>query len=177
MGLQEYQGKENNKSNKLTILLLIIYLIVLFWILLFKLGVHFSYMQKRNFAIIPFHDAKIDYSEIILNMVVFVPVGIYVGVLCRRWSLGKKLLSFFLLSLMIESFQFIFRVGAFDTTDIITNTIGGIIGLMIFLAIEKIINNTVKAQKFINIIAGIGTVLIVALLVLLKMNMLPIRYQ
>ena len=78
---------------------------------------------------------------------------------------------------MFEALQFIFRVGAFDITDIITNTLGGIIGLMIFKAIEKVFKNSVKAQKFINIIAAIGTVLMISLLLLLKMNMLPVRYQ
>jgi len=68
-------------------------------------------------------------------------------------------------------------VGAFDITDIITNTLGGIIGLMIFKAIEKAFNNSVKAQKFINIISAVGTALMVLLLLLLKMNMLPVRYQ
>ena len=78
---------------------------------------------------------------------------------------------------MFEALQFILRAGAFDITDIITNTLGGIIGLMIFEAIEKVFNNSVKAQKFINIIAAIGTVLMISLLLLLKMNMLPVRYQ
>jgi glycopeptide antibiotics resistance protein len=38
-------------------------------------------------------------------------------------------------------------VGAFDITDTITNTLGGIIGLMIFKAIGKVFNNSVKAQN------------------------------
>jgi glycopeptide antibiotics resistance protein len=67
--------KENNKTNKLTSVLFIIYLIVLFWILLFKLGVRFSYMENRNVNLIPF--GKIDVSETILNVVIFVPLGIY----------------------------------------------------------------------------------------------------
>jgi glycopeptide antibiotics resistance protein len=69
------------------------------------------------------------------------------------------------------------RVGAFDITDIINNTLGGIIGFLIFKAIEKVFNNIVKAQKFINITAAIGTVLMILLLFLLKMDMLPIKYR
>jgi glycopeptide antibiotics resistance protein len=69
------------------------------------------------------------------------------------------------------------RVGAFDITDTITNTLGGIIGLLIFKAIEKVFKNSVKAQKFINITAAIGTVFMILMLLLLKMNMLPLRYQ
>ena len=78
---------------------------------------------------------------------------------------------------MFEGLQFILRVGAFDITDIINNTLGGIIGLLIFEAIEKLFNNRVKSQKFITIIAAIGTLLMISLLLLLKLNMLPIRYQ
>ena len=167
--------KDNNKTNKLATVLFIIYLIALFWILLFKLGVRFSYMGNRNVNLIPF--GKIDVSETILNVVIFVPLGIYAGVLFKRWTFGNKLFFCFLISLMFEGLQFILRVGAFDITDIITNTLGGIIGLMIFEAIEKLFNNSVKAQKFINIIAATGTVLMFSLLLLLKLKMLPVRYQ
>ena len=167
--------KEKNKTNKVTNVLFIIYLIALFWILLFKLGVRFSYMENRNVNLIPF--GNIDVSETILNVVIFVPLGIYAGVLFERWGFVKKLFFFFLISLMLEGLQFIFRIGAFDITDIITNISGGIIGLLIFEAIEKLFNNKVKSQKFITIIAAIGTVLMISLLLLLKLNMLPIRYQ
>jgi len=68
-------------------------------------------------------------------------------------------------------------MGAFDVTDIITNTLGGIFGWIIFKGLDKAFNNSIKAQKFINIIAATGTILMILLLVLLKMNMLPVKYQ
>ena len=174
-------SQDNNLANKVTKALLIIYLVALCWILLFKLGVRFSYMENRSVNLIPFRDffinGKIDVAETILNVVIFIPLGIYAGVLFKRWSFGKKVFFFFLISLVFEAIEFIFKIGAFDVTDIVTNTIGGIIGLMMFKAIEKLVNNSVKAQKFINIIAAIATVLMILLLVLLKMNMLPVRYQ
>jgi len=175
-------SKDNTSANKVTKALLIIYLAVLFWILLFKLGVRFSYMEKRDVNLIPFRaifipNGKIDLAEIILNVVIFVPLGIYAGVLFKRWSFGKKLFFFFLLSLVFEMLEFFFKIGAFDITDIITNTIGGIIGLLMFTAIEKLVNNSRKTQKIINIIAATGTVVMIMLLLLLKLNMLPVRYQ
>jgi len=174
--------KDNNITNRVTVTLLIVYLIALYWILILKLGVRFSYMEKRSVNLVPFTDplfanGKIDISEIILNVVIFVPLGIYAGVLFKRWNFAKKLFIFFLVSLIVEALQFILAVGAFDITDIITNTSGGIIGLLIFKAIEKVFDSIVKAQKFINIIAATATVLIIVLLLLLKLNMLPIRYQ
>jgi glycopeptide antibiotics resistance protein len=132
-------------------------------------------MNNWNVNLIPFD--KIDVAEIILNVVIFIPLGIYAGVLFKRWGFVKKLFFFFLISLMFEVLQFTFSIGAFDITDIITNISGGIIGSLIFEAIEKLFNNSVRSRKFITIIAAIGTVFMISLLLLLKLNMLPIRYQ
>lgn len=175
-------SKANHRANRVTTVLFIIYLFALLWILLLKLGVRFSYMGVRSVNLIPFSEplilnGKIDAGEMILNVVIFVPLGIYAGILFERWNFGKKLLFFFLISFIVEGLQFILAVGAFDVTDIITNTLGGIIGLLIFKAIDKVFNNSLKAQKFINLIAAAGTVLAVLFLFLLKMNMLPVRYQ
>ena len=102
-------SKVNNVTNRLTTVLFIIYLIALYWILLFKLGVRFSYMGNRKVNLIPFSEplilnGKIDVGEIILNLVIFVPLGIYAGILFERWILGKKLFFFFLISLLFEGF-------------------------------------------------------------------------
>lgn len=175
--------KDSNKLNKLTHVLLVVYLIGLFWILLFKLGVHFSYMgNERSINLIPFSESvilngKIDFGEIIMNVLIFIPLGIYAGILFKRWIIGKNIFLFFLISLIIEGFQFILAVGAFDITDLINNTLGGIIGLMIYLGIEKVFKNSVDAQKIINIIASIGTISMILFLFLLKTNKLWITYQ
>lgn len=176
------KGKDLNSSDNLTLVLFIIYLIVLFWILLFKLGVKFAYMETRIVNLIPFRDFflsnyRVNKVETILNIIIFIPFGVYISVLAKKWAWSYKLFFFFLISLMLEVLQYIFRIGAFDITDVITNVFGGVIGLLIFKAIEKLFNNIVKYQKFINIIALMGTVFMISFLVLLKLNMLPIRYQ
>jgi len=139
-------------------------------------------MENRSINLIPFREplmrnGKIDLGETILNVVIFAPMGIYAGILFRRLSFGNKIFFFFLMSFLIEGFQFIFKVGAFDISDIITNMLGGIFGLMIFEIIERLFNNPVRSQIFINIISSIATLLMVSLLLLLKLNMLPVRYQ
>lgn len=179
MNLRKYedQSEVNNTTNRLTTVLFILYLIALYWILLLKLGVRFSYMENRRANLIPFNEPFILNSENILNVVIFVPLGIYLGILFKERLFGKKLLFIFLLSLIVEGLQYMLRLGAFDVTDLMTNTLGGVVGLMIFKAIEKAFDNSVKAQKFINKIAATGTVLMILLLVLLKLDMLPVRYQ
>jgi glycopeptide antibiotics resistance protein len=177
MNSKKYWRNDNITANKLTNLLFVIFLVALLWILVFKLGVRFSYMGDRKVNLIPFNEPLILTGENILNVIIFVPLGIYAGVLFERWIFRNKLLFFFLLSLLVEGLQYTLRVGAFDVTDLFTNTLGGIIGLMIFKGLEKVFKNNSKAQKFINIIGVIGTVLMILLLLLLKLNMLPVRYQ
>ena len=138
--------------------------------------------NSRSINLIPFSEplilnGKIDFGEIIMNVLIFIPFGIYAGILFKRWIIGKQFFLFFLISLIIEGFQFLLGIGAFDITDIINNTLGGIIGLMIWIGIEKVFKNSVKAQKFINIIASIGTILMILFLYLLKTNKLGITYQ
>ncbi|WFR57253.1 VanZ family protein [Anaerocolumna sp. AGMB13025] len=165
--------KEINKTNKLTIILFIIYLIAVLEIIVFKLELPFSNTgYLRNINLIPFHESvilngKIDYSEIIMNMVIFVPLGIYVEMIFSKWSITKKISMFFIISLICEVLQFIFAMGASDITDIINNTLGGIIGLLIYKVIVKLFSNRDKAHKFVNIVAAIGTVFMVLFLAIL----------
>jgi len=130
--------KDNNKTNKLTTVLFIIYLIVLFWIIVFKFNLRLPPLRNmRNINLIPFSqplilNGKIAFGEIIMNVVIFVPLGMYAGILFKRWITLKKLFLFFLISLICEVLQYILNIGASDITDIINNTLCGLIGLMIF---------------------------------------------
>ncbi|WP_162418709.1 VanZ family protein [Cyclobacterium roseum] len=171
------ESSNNNPATRLTTVLFIIYGLALVWILLLKLGVQFSYMGTRSTNFIPFNEPVIFTGENFLNVLIFVPLGIYVGVLFTRWIFGKKLFFLFLLSLLVEGLQYLFRIGAFDVTDLMTNTLGGLIGLLVFSGLERAFRNGIKAQKFINFLAVPATALLILLLVLLKMNLLPVRYQ
>lgn len=178
MDFQKYWRKDYTKANKLTGLLLIVYLGALFWIIVLKLNISFSNTGKAsNINLIPFREplilnGKVDFGEMILNVLIFIPLGLYVGILYQKLSIGRKISSFFFISLICEVCQLVLRIGAFDITDIINNTFGGIIGLLLFKGAEKVFKNSIKAQKLINIIATIGTILIFLFLFYLKINIL-----
>lgn len=172
----------NTRSNQITKILLAIYLVVCCWILLFKLGVQFSYMPKRSFNLLPFDGfyrahRRADKPELILNILIFIPLGLYFAALFRQWTWQRSLLAFFLTSLSFEAIQFIGKIGAFDVTDIITNTSGGLIGWMLFTCLRKLTGSSTKAQGVVNVICTLGTLFIITLLVLLKMDRLPIHYK
>jgi glycopeptide antibiotics resistance protein len=173
---------QNTTANQLSTLLAVTYLAILCWVLILKLGVQFSYMQERRVNLIPFGDwllanGRMDFIELTLNVLIFVPMGVYIGVLFDKLIFGKKLLWVFMLSVLIEGLQYCLKIGAFDASDLVTNTFGGGLGIVIFGALEKVLKNKAKAQQLVNILAMIGTLVLISLLILLKMNRLPLKYQ
>jgi len=175
--ISEYMAA-NSKSNQLTFSLFLIYLAILFWIIVLKMSVRFTYMgQQRSMNLIPYNqplmlNGKADLGEIILNALVFVPMGVYVAILYKKWSVVKSILFFALSSLILEGIQYITALGAFDITDIINNTLGGTFGLFLFKILEKLSGNSQTAQKIVNIVALLGTIAFISLFLYLKINKL-----
>jgi glycopeptide antibiotics resistance protein len=170
-----------NTADKHTRMLLGVYLIALFWILIFKLGVRFSYMDHRTVNLIPYQDyflyGHIDRMEVIMNILIFVPAGLYAGLLLRKLNFLSIFLLLFAMSLCLEILQFVFRIGAFDATDLVNNTLGGLLGYAVIYLSSQITGSKLKVQKVINLLAIMATLIMVILLILLKLNKLPIRYQ
>lgn len=148
---------KQEKRNTLTILLFVIYILVLTRIILFKLP---FYSEKVNWIreinLIPllgsFKDnGAINLQEIIGNILVFIPLGIYICMIKSEWPFGKKALPIIGLTLAFEVIQFIFAIGRTDITDILGNTLGGIIGIGVYALLFKIFKN--RTVKIINILA------------------------
>ena len=99
--------KQNTKSKKMTMGLLLVYLIVLTWIIVFKMEFDISLLlctNFRNINLIPFGDSlvvngHIDASEILLNVIAFIPFGIYLSIVKNKWNFFQKVLPIFLVSL------------------------------------------------------------------------------
>ena len=71
------------------------------------------------------------------NIAAFIPFGFIYPMLHRRSRRFTGMVCrAFLLSLMIESVQLVTKVGSFDVDDLLLNTVGGIIGYLIFWALN-----------------------------------------
>ena len=162
---------KDNKQYNLTRILFAVYFIILVWILLFKMSFSIDELYKnRSINIIPFMgsvivNGRIYISEIINNIVVFIPVGIYVCMLKKDWPILKKISVGFFISLGIEVLQFVLSIGATDITDLIGNTFGGIVGILVFYLFSKVFKN--KTNNIINILALIATILLIVLISIL----------
>jgi glycopeptide antibiotics resistance protein len=69
------------------------------------------------------------------NLVWFVPFGLLLPILTK--ARAGTIFYCFLISLLIESLQYVFGTGVSEVEDLILNTLGGAIGYGIFKFLEK----------------------------------------
>ena len=93
---------------------------------------------RPNLNTIPFLYMFSDYTTSLLNVLLFLPFGIFLPVLWTTFrSLFRTVLCGLLLSSAIEFLQ-IFTYRATDVNDLITNTLGTLLGYFIGMLIVKI---------------------------------------
>jgi glycopeptide antibiotics resistance protein len=146
--------------------LLAVYTAVLLWLILFKFSVHIAavlHYDQRSINLVPFSDASGSSGEMIDNVLVFIPFGVLLGVNYKRLDLGRKVLVVLAFSLTVEVLQYIFAIGASDITDVITNTFGGLVGLLAYGLGSKLI----RQESLDRFIVVMGTTLVAVFLFLL----------
>jgi glycopeptide antibiotics resistance protein len=119
------------------------YLFILLWLVLFK----FSYdpfavirdFQTRSLNLIPFASAH--KSEMIANIVAFIPFGVMLGVSFKQAAFRYKTALILAFSLAVEIIQYALAIGVADITDIIMNTLGGFMGLAVYDVASKHTND------------------------------------
>ena len=72
------------------------------------------------------------------NVIIFIPFGFFMPMASRYRSFFLTLFYSFGLSFLVEAFQLITLVGSFDVDDLLLNTIGGVIGYVIFVICNTI---------------------------------------
>lgn len=75
------------------------------------------------------------------NVAVFVPFGFFMPMASKYRSFLTTAFYVFGISFCVEVFQLITKVGSFDVDDLLLNTIGGILGYILF-----VICNTVRRR-------------------------------
>ena len=72
------------------------------------------------------------FSNLFVNVLIFMPFGFFLPMASRHRSFASAVLYSFSLSLGVEAFQLLTKVGSFDVDDLLLNTIGGAAGYIIF---------------------------------------------
>lgn len=148
-----------------------VYLIVLVWIILFKASgatwlAAFDPRYRnpspelmRVINWLPSLNAR----EKAFNLLAFLPLGYFLMLFNRRLPFPGLLLIIFLLSLALEATQYWLAIGTADITDLISNTLGGLLGLVICGVMKKALDR--RSEAVCAYAGALGVLLMLGLVV------------
>ncbi len=145
--------KNTTKRQKMGWVVFVFYLIFLAYFLFFSdyFGRGSHAQEEYAYNLVPFTEIRrfIVYRHVVGtksfllnipgNIVGFMPFGFFLPVISRRSRVWfNTVLLSFLFSLCVETVQLIFKVGSFDVDDIILNTLGGLLGYILYKIVQTI---------------------------------------
>ncbi len=141
--------KNRNRTGKIFYMMFAVYLTAVFS----ATGIPWFRTVNADLSVnlIPFADifnSPVDYiKNSLLNIVLFIPAGMFLPLLWKEFQNFKKTAVFgFGLSLVIEVLQiFTFRLS--DVDDLITNTLGSMIGYVIANQLFYVLNGKLTAER------------------------------
>lgn len=145
-------------------------------------------IYDRSVDLIPFKtiygylSGELDVSPIIAminilgNIILFIPLGLYLQLLKKDKKISISMGIVVLISLLIEIVQFIFGIGATDIDDIILNTLGGLIGILIYKVLSSIFKDEQKVRLTI-VVTGLIVILSVVTFKAILLYILGIKIR
>lgn len=153
-----YRRWNKNPKRQLVIkTLMYVYIAMVLFVTLMPFTIPFGgtnnlFIETANF--VPFRDLMLNHKgairELLLNVIMMMPFGFLYPTITKRGILSTVALTFFF-SLIIECSQLLsawwggLHSRTFDVTDLITNTLGGLIGFLIFIVLRPVVNKILKA--------------------------------
>ncbi|MCW5951219.1 MAG: VanZ family protein [Propionibacteriaceae bacterium] len=162
--MTETEDLPKDRPNLVLFALLCFYLLLLVGVILFKLPFYSTAGDTaRVVNLIPLagsfdNEGDLIWGEIAYNTLLFVPFGIYLGML-TQWTFRGQVLVIAGLSLGFELAQYLFALGVTDVTDLIDNTLGGVVGIGIATVLIKLFGTA--ATRIVTVLASLLTVLVV----------------
>ena len=200
-------NKKEIKINKpLLFSCLFLYLLILIWVISLKCSIPSLIIGPRGtidpIKIDPRFNAYINYSlyqrvifdasindlkpistlkDIVINICIFIPFGLAVPSLFKKHVASKTLMLGFLLTLSFELIQLFTAFGGFSFIDLLGNTSGAALGLLIFLICKKHLKEetlvkVVNIAGIIGLIAGIIIVSVASYLTIKNFVVIAFKY-
>ena len=162
--------KTQSWSHIVTALIFLYYLVGVFTVT----GIGQLKPFSPRLVLVPFRDMISGPVDTVLNIMLFVPLGIFLPIMYKRFNkINNIAVLGFILSLMIELVQ-MFGRGATDVNDLITNTAGACLGFGIY----KICAANRAFDKFkgtINDLAEIAFFVAISLVIMLTVQPIVIH--
>ncbi|WP_336773518.1 VanZ family protein [Paenibacillus sp. MMO-58] len=135
----------------------------------------------RSMNLVPFHSIteyiagstanlkRFAFANVMGNILIFIPLGVYLPLFKNNYI--TNVLSIIMLSLFVEIIQGLLGIGTADIDDIILNSIGGCVGLIVYRFLLFILRNKNRVMTAISVISTIvGLPVTYYLLFMIKMR-------
>ena len=104
--------------------------------------------------------------NVVGNIILFIPLGIYLTLLKRYKRIYVNILWIFSISLLVEIVQYVFGIGISDVDDIILNSLVCFVGIFIYKFLLSMFKNENKVKFIITMAAPICGFLLFSILFL-----------
>ena len=161
-----------NFNKKLMYGSLVVYAILLVWVVVFKWTnyeaaehsiITFRHLglSDRYIACKPWFDT-LDPIDILLNLILFLPMGLYFVLLLKRKYL--ILIIGLILTIVFEVSQFFTCIGMFNYYDLLGNMLGCILGYILFLIFNRFVSKKIIDITNVVIISLFSPVCVYAII-------------
>lgn len=182
------KGSMLNKSERIETVFLygvfICYLAFLFKLLFFsRVSFHNTANTSTSINFIPFRSIT-DYlgsnsanvkrfavSNVLGNIVIFVPLGGYLSLFRNRQNANSNLLQIVIVSLLTEIIQGFTGIGAADIDDLILNSLGGLAGILGYRLLVLLLGDAKKVRTTIAILSLAGLPVLYYLLFMIRLRL------
>lgn len=138
-------------NRRILTVLYVLYLCVLIYFLFFSEGFgRWGASAEYRYNLKPFREIMRFYKyrhilgnraflvNVFGNVLAFMPMGFFQPLLSgRKRRACLVVLNCFLVSLLVEVIQLTFKIGCFDVDDLFLNTLGGLLGVLIYFLFQK----------------------------------------
>ena len=142
-GRFKLKAKNRKRLRVLGKILFVLYIGFLFYFLIFSDWYGREGTGEYHYNLVLFCEIKrfwlyrdvlgwVAYANLFGNVLIFVPFGFFMPMASRYRSFFLTLFYSFGVSFFVECFQLVTRVGSFDVDDMLLNTLGGVIGYIVF---------------------------------------------
>ncbi|MBO4653718.1 MAG: VanZ family protein [Lachnospiraceae bacterium] len=150
-----------SKTQKIWLgILFVLYLAILIFVLFFSPEFGRTQGNVHGLNLVPFREIKRFYKgteslsnslfwrNVVGNIIAFFPMGLLVALLAPKRPYCVFALAIVYLSCAVaEILQYVFNVGSFDIDDVILNTLGGFIGILVSIPVRRLLVNQNGGKK------------------------------
>jgi glycopeptide antibiotics resistance protein len=111
------------------------------------------------------------FGNVIGNILLFVPLGAYLSFLRGRAKIAGNLLIVALVSVTVEVIQGVFGLGASDIDDVILNCLGGLVGILVFVALRAILRDRRRVRTAMAVLSLIAAPVLYYFLFVIRLRM------